>query len=784
MKRLSAATVLFLLALGASAQGSRTLFDFDWKFSEGDAPGAQAPSFDDSRWQSVDLPHDWDISHAPEAGAPTLGGGGYYPAGTGWYRKTFVKPDGEIVSLHFEGVYQRSSVYVNGKLAGTHAYGYTPFTVDMTDFLKDGENSVAVMVDNSLQPNCRWYSGSGIYRHVWLETCGLLHLERDGVFITTPDVSPSRASVNIEVSVRNDSRSERTVSVSALGSTKNLTLAPLSTGTVTLRSTVGHPELWSPDHPYLYSAEVKLAEGGKTIDSKTVRYGIRSFSYSASDGFCLNGKPILLNGACVHHDDGALGSAAFDDAEIRKVRLMKEAGFNLIRTSHNPTTSAFLNACDSLGMLVIGEAFDGWRSMKTQYDYSTLLDSCFREDIGAMVMRDRNHPSIICWSIGNEVIERKDIRVIQTAKDMKKVILSCDSTRPVTEALCAWDNDWEIYDPHAEVLDIVGYNYMMHKAEGDHLRVPERIMWQTESYPRDAFLNWNRTFDNPYIIGDIVWTGLDYLGEASIGRFYYEGAEPVGEHYQIEAFPWHGAYCGDVDITGWRKPVSHYREMLWNPQTAPEIYLAVKEPDGYHGKILETQWSVWPTWESWNWPGHEGKDIEAEVYTTAPAVNLYLNGSLVATRKVDRSTGYKAVISLPYAPGELKAVAVYAEGREGASSVLRTAGAPAKIRLVSETASMRANGQDLCYVVIEVLDKDGNTVPDAAVPLDIKVSGAGSLLAAVSADMKDSEPYVSSHVTTWCGRAMVVVRAARRPGTLKIEASGALKGNKISVKVK
>ncbi|MDE6634118.1 MAG: glycoside hydrolase family 2 protein, partial [Bacteroidaceae bacterium] len=350
--------------------------------------------------------------------------------------------------------------------------------------------------------------------------------------------------------------------------------------------------------------------------------------------------PTLINGACVHHDDGVIGAMAFDAAEIRKVRLMKEAGFNLIRTAHNPTSRAFRDACDSLGMMGIGEIYDGWYAWKTAGDHHLDIDSCYREEIREFVTRDRNHPSIISWSIGNEVIERKELRVVHTAKKFKNEVRHWDSTRPVTEALCTWDNNWEIFDPHAEVLDIVGYKYMIHKHASDHIRCPGRIIWQTESYPRDAFSNWEKTNDYPYIIGDIVWTGLDYLGESGIGQFYYDG-EPRGEHYNGKHFPFHGAYCGDVDITGLRKPISHYRDMLYNVEDGDTrfIYMAVQEPNNYKGgEISETAWSVWPTWEAWNYAGYEGKKLNVEVYTKAPAVSLYLNDRLIATQAVSRST--------------------------------------------------------------------------------------------------------------------------------------------------
>ena len=647
-------------------------------------------------------------------------------------------------------------MFVNGQKAGQHAYGYTPFTVDITPFLyqsKKQENELVVKVDNSSQPNCRWYSGSGIYRHVWLLTMPKVHVAENGIYVTTPEVSAEQATVKIEVEVENESDIESDATVTVKGCPEQK--VHLNAGerkTVTYTYTISQPRLWSPSSPYLYTAEVSL-NGEKC---EPVHFGVRSFSFDAEKGFVLNGQKVLINGACVHHDDGVLGAMAFDAAEIRKVRLMKEAGFNLIRTSHNPSSRAFMDACDSLGMLVIDEAFDGWRTAKTTYDYSTIIDSCYRDDIHAMVLRDRNHPSIISWSIGNEVIERKEIRVITTARMLKQAILEKDATRPVTEALCAWDRDWEIYDPHAEVLDVVGYNYMIFKHNTDHQRDPKRVMWQTESYPRDAFQNWAVTVDNPYVVGDIVWTGLDYLGESGIGRYYYKG-EREGESYIPGGQPeWHGAYCGDVDITGWRKPISHYRETLWNDVKG--VYLAVKEPNGYHGEIRETQWSVWPTWESWNWKGWEGKPVEVEVYTKLPEVSLYLNDQLIGTKAVGRETKFKATFSLPYQPGILRAEA------NGHSVSLSTVGEPARLRLTTDRHAIAADGQDLAFITIEVLDREGRLCPDAAIPCEVTVSGHARLLAVASADLKDTEPYTSPRVQTWKGRAMLVVRSTKDSG--------------------
>ena len=792
MKKFLITMMLGIAVVTASAQ-TRQLFDFGWQFTH------------NGTTQTVDLPHDWDIFEGPNSGKGATGtGGGWFEAGKGEYRKEFkvesLELKDKLVKLHFEGVYQKAEVYVNGQKAGQHHYGYTPFTVDVTPYIhkdKKQVNEVVVKVDNSEQPNCRWYSGSGIYRHVWLATMPALHIAENGVFVTTPEVSADKATVKVEVMVQNESTIDQQALVEVEGQQQKVSLKAGESKAITFTYTINNPKLWSPDLPYLYEVHTKLTSQLSIFNSQlSTKFGIRIFSFDAENGFVLNGKKVLINGACVHHDDGVLGARAFDDAEIRKVRQMKEAGFNLIRTAHNPTTRAFLDACDSIGMLVIGEAFDGWRTQKNPYDYSTVIDSCFRQDIHAMVLRDRNHPSVISWSIGNEVIERKDIRVVYTARQMKQAILEMDDTRPVTEALCAWDNDWEIYDPHFDVLDIGGYNYMIHKHESDHQRAPKRVMWQTESYPRDAFKNWALVQQYPYIIGDIVWTGLDYLGESGIGRNYYEGERP-GEHWIEGGQPdWHGAYCGDVDITGWRKPISHYREMLWKIRNMPiyewedgqtsstpieddGLYMAVKEPDGYHGKIHQTAWSVWPTWESWNWPSWEGKAIEVEVYTKDPQVNLFLNDKLIDTKNISQNTEFKAVFSVPYEAGTLRAQTCW-----GRIKTLRTAGKPARLCLTPDRNVMAADGQSLTFVTIEVVDKDGTPVPEAAISCEATVKGAGKLLAFASADLKDTEPYTSPRVKTWNGRALLVIRSTQQKGSVNVTIKSALPTASLSLKSK
>ena len=769
------------LSIEAAQVERKQLFNDGWKFWLGDEATASTVDFDDASWRKLTLPHDWSIEHDFDVKYPSGNDGGYVMTGVGWYRKSFLVPSnmvGKRLSLYFEGVYMNSEVFVNGQSIGKRPYGYSSFAYDITPYIKVGEqNVVAVRVDNSKQRNCRWYTGAGIYRHVWLVTTEALHVAHWGTYITTPEVTKELAKVQVAVQVKNETEADKQAMVSvclqkedkevAKGSLP-ISVASLKEKKAILSLDVKNPELWSPDTPSLYEALVTVEADGQVMDRVSEAFGIRTFTYSATDGFRLNGQSMLLNGGCAHHDNGVLGAKSFDAAEARKVRLMKEAGFNAVRTSHNLPSEAFLYECDRQGLLVIDESFDGWRDSKTPYDYSTEFDQWWQQDVDAMVLRDRNHPSIFCWSIGNEVIERKKLEVVTTAKKLADRIRLNDNTRPITSALAAWDADWEIYDPLAAQHDIVGYNYMIHKSESDHERVPERVMMQTESYPRDAFSNWTKVNDYPYIIGDFVWTSLDYLGEAGIGRFYYKG-ESEGEHYHRPQYPWHGAYCGDIDITGWRKPISHYRDLLYNADK--KLHLAVKEPNGYYGEIKETQWSVWPTWESWNWPGHEGKTIEVEIYSRYPRVQLFLNGNLMGEQETSREQQFKAVYALNYEEGTLRAVGLDEAGNVQEEMTLTTAGKPAKIRLTADKRQMKADGQDLIYVIAEVLDKEGRVMPIADNRLQFTIKGAGVIEATGSADLKDSESYSKASRKAWKGRAVAVVRSIGKTGKITLNVS-------------
>ncbi|RED22658.1 beta-galactosidase [Flavobacterium cutihirudinis] len=752
-------------------------FDYDWTFYFGDNKNASDVNFDDSGWRKLDLPHDWSIEGRVDAKNPMGNDGGYFPSGIAWYRKTFELPsnyNGEKLSLYFEGVYMNAEVFINGVSLGIRPYGYSSFYYDITPHIKIGQkNVVAVKVDNSQQKNCRWYSGSGIYRHVWLLTTEPVHINPWGIAITTPEADKNNATVKIATVLKNETSSDHTLTLRTkildkgkLTATQDekITLSANSEKEIVQTIKVNNPKLWSPESPNLYKASVTVLIDKNEVDQQTINFGIRTIAYNATEGFLLNGKEVKINGGCVHHDNGSLGAAAYDRAEYRKAELLKAAGFNAVRTAHNPPSEAFLDACDKIGLLVMDEAFDGWRESKNKYDYAMYFDDWWQKDLSALVFRDRNHPSIVFWSIGNEIIERKKPEAIETATKLAGLVRKLDPSRPVTSAMTTWDKDWEMFDPLFAVHDIGGYNYQMHHAVADHKRVPSRVIVQTESYPRDAFSNLKAVNDNKYIIGDFVWTAMDYLGESGIGRHYYKG-ETEGEHYERDIFPWHGAYCGDIDLTGWRKPISHYRDLLYNEDK--KLYMAVKEPNGYYGEIKETLWSVWPTWESWNWPGHEGKNIEVEVYSRYSSVRLYVNGKLWKELPTTVNEQFKATFEIPYTAGEIKAVGVQ-NGKELETKSLKTAGKPAKIELNADRKNLAANGQDLSYVEILIKDENGNIDPNAANELEFKIEGAGVIAAVDNGNLQDQDSYIGTKRKAWKGRAMVIVKSTRKKGKIKL----------------
>jgi beta-galactosidase len=759
----------------------KQLFDYDWKFFLGDTASARLNDFDDKDWRILDLPHDWSIEGQIHPKNATGNAGGFFPTGIGWYRKTFNAPPewkGKNISIYFEGVYMNSEVFVNGKSLGVYPYGYSTFSYDLTPYLDfDKENLIAVRVDNSQQLNSRWYSGSGIYRHVWMTVTNPVHVAQWGIGITTPVISSKKATVQVKILVKNETTSLQRVVVKSLlwdkssesvgKSQVQLEIPANSEKEITQTINVSNPLHWTPETPDLYQAQVQVIKDKQVVDSTKTSFGIRSIKFSAENGFQLNGKTVKINGGCVHHDNGCLGAAAFDRAEERKIELLKAAGFNAVRTSHNPPSEAFLDACDRLGLLVMDESFDCWKVGKNKFDYSIYFDQWWQRNLEAMVLRDRNHPSIFMWSIGNEIPERDKPEAVETAKTLISAIKKNDPTRPVTSAVVDWGKEWNFFDPLFTAHDVAGYNYHLKSAPDDHKRVPSRVIVHTESYPRDAFANWKLVQDNNCIIGDFVWTAMDYLGESSIGRWYYSGEVP-GQHWENEFFPWHGAYCGDIDLIGWRKPISHYRSMLYN--STEKLYMAVREPEPAPLEIKETWWSVWPTWESWTWPGFEGKDIQVEVYSKYPKVRLYLNNNRIGELATTREQQFKATFSVSYAPGLLKVVGVEND-KEMESAILQTSGEASKIKLTADRNEILANGQDLSFVTVEITDKDGTIQSNASNRLHFKIEGAGTIAGVDNADIKDTDPYVGNTRKTWKGRALVVIKSTRNSGDINLTVS-------------
>lgn len=786
MKQIVLIFILVVSSLSSYAQSGverKQLFDYDWKFFLGDASKAKTSDFNDTSWQSLDLPHDWSIEGRVNPKNPTKGAGGYFPAGIGWYRKTFQAPDAwktEKIAIYFEGVYMNSEVFINGKSLGVHPYGYTSFSYDLTPYLNFGkENVIAVRVDNSQHVNSRWYSGSGIYRHVWMMVTNPVHVAQWGAAITTPVVSAKKATVQVKALVKNETSSAQRIVVKTIlwnKSAKNagnrqaqIELPANSEKEITQTISVSNPMLWTPENPYLYQAQIQVLQDKKVLDDTKTNFGIRSIKFTAENGFQLNGKTVKINGGCIHHDNGCLGAAAYDRAEVRKVELLKSAGFYAVRTSHNPPSEAFLDACDRLGLLVMDESFDCWKVGKNPNDYSKYFNEWWQRDLDAMVLRDRNHPSIFIWSIGNEIPERGKPDAVKTASMLIDELKKMDATRPVTSAIVENGKDWTIMDSLMAVHDVAGYNYHLFAAPTDHQRVPSRMIVQTESYPKDAFVNWKLVQDNSYVLGDFVWTAIDYLGEAGIGRTFYSGETP-GENWDNDMFPIHAAYCGDIDLIGWRKPISHYRSMLYNDNE--KLYMAVREPEPEPLEIKETWWSVWPTWESWTWPGFEGRSINVEVYSKYPKVRLYQDNKLVGEQATSRDQQFKATFAVPYSAGQLKAVGIE-NGKEMESIVLQTAGDAAKIKLTADRKEMTANGQDLIFVTVEITDKNGVIQPNAANRLQFKMDGPGVIAGVDNANIKDLDPYVSNSRKAWKGRALVVIKSTHDVGDIRLTVTSA-----------
>jgi beta-galactosidase len=797
-----------------------------WKFIRDSIPGVEQPGFDDSKWMDVDLPHDYSIMDLPGDDGPdkigpfskkSPGNGnstGHVIGGTGWYRKSFTlgkSDEGKTAILNFDGVYMETEVWVNGKKAGIHKNGYTPFWFDITSLLNgSGKTNVVAVKVNNTGRNSRWYSGSGIYRNAHLTIVPTVHIATWGVSVTTPEIKQNTALVNVSVTARNDGEKEVNAQITikltdkdgkpAGSANGNIMLARKGENTATKQIEVINPILWSVESPDLYNAEITIKAGKEGSDIFNQAFGIRSIKFSAGKGFLLNGKPVELKGGCMHHDNGLLGSAAFDRAEERRVELMKANGYNAIRCAHNPPSSAFLDACDRLGMLVIDEFTDMWESYKNPQDYSRFFREWSDKDLTDMIMRDRNHPGIIMWSIGNEIPESSLPNGVGIAKKLVDRVRSLDNTRVVTEAISEFltPGGWENTKAAIEILDVAGYNYTWTKYESDHGKFPERIIAGTESFPLDAYDSWKPVESLPYVIGDFVWTSMDYIGEVSLGSSSYvpvaqKRSPGIPEGFKLpanvnifdlmvrqpSAWPYFVSGCGDIDITGEKKPQMLYRDVLWD-NSKLEVNVHAPTPEGYAENI--SMWG-WPDERPyWNWKGNEGKPLKVRVFTKASHVRLELNGKEIGKKDLSDEDKYTAVFDVPYQPGELRAIA-FENGKEISSKILKTAGEPEQISLIADRNIINADRNDLSFVKIEVIDGNGQLVPGDSVGIKLTLTGNGELVASGNANPKDMASVNRKEILSWRGKAQAVIRPSGS-GYVKLTAeSDGLKTGELTIKI-
>ncbi|MEV6544079.1 glycoside hydrolase family 2 TIM barrel-domain containing protein [Streptomyces sp. NPDC051665] len=780
-------------------------------------------------FRPVTLPHDAMIGQeraAPDGEATMEGGAGaYFPGGTYEYRKTFAVPEehrGKRILFEFEGVYRDAVVYINGDYAGQRPFGYSHFHIDADRFLRygdDGDNEIRV--EARAHRDSRWYTGAGIYRDTWMLVGDVVRIAPDGVRVTTPDIDAERAVVEVATRVENDSIAIRTVDVvtevrDADGSVvasdvSKATVLPGEPAVVRQRLYVRAPLLWSTDTPDLYTATVTL----KDLDAETVVFGVRSLRLDPRHGLRINGETVKLRGACVHHDNGVLGAATFARAEERRVQLLKDAGFNALRMSHHPMSKAMLDACDRLGMLVVDEAFDVWTSGKSEFDYSLDFPEWWERDIEAMVAKDFNHPSVIVYSIGNEIPETGTPSGAARGRELAAKVRSLDHTRYVTNAVngmlavmselgrlrrrsqakaehAADQGEAEdkgintlmadagdmmnaisasglVTEKTAEsfaVLDIAGMNYAEARYALDHDLFPNRVILGTETFPTRIDGNWRLVEQLGHVIGDFTWTGWDYLGEVGIGRPQYLTPDtPRPAH--TAPYPYLLAGCGDLDITGHRRPASYYREIVFGLRTQP--YIAVRRPE-HHGRTWAgTPWAWSDTVATWTWPGSEGEPVTIEVYGDADEVELLVNTRSSGRRPVGEEHRFRTEFETSYEPGELLAIA-YRDGAETGRTVLRTATGTVRLRAEPDRPHITAHGGDLAYVTLSLTDPDGTLHTAADRPVRVEVSGAGVLSGFGSADPSTQERFDATERRTYEGRALAVLRPTG-PGRIRLIAS-------------
>lgn len=765
-------TLIVFPFFGFSQAGTRQTekFDYDWKFLLGDTAVASAANFDDSGWENVQIPHDWSIKlplNKKNGGAM-----GFLPGGIGWYRKVFSIPknyNGKKVVIEFDGIYHQSDVYINGKHLGFHPYGYTGFEYDLTPYLNYGrQNTIAVRVDHSNSPSSRWYSGSGIYRHVWLKITNPVHVATWGTYITTPNITESSAEIKIATTIKNNSSHNGNFQVinriinadgNEVVAAKVLTSIEIGKGGIVDQSLhVPNPRLWSIEKPYLYTMETTVRVNGKATDQSRTFFGIRSLTFDANKGLFLNGKNVKLKGFCMHQDAGSLGTAVPDASYLRRLKILKEYGVNAIRCSHNPPSAEFLDMCDSLGFVVIDEAFDKW---KAGY-YSKYFDDWWQKDMDAMLLRDRNHPSIILWSIGNETSEQFNSTGVGTARAVmiRDYVHKVDPTRPVTAAIAPGNTITRIYNKSGftEALDVVGYNYQEPWLSDDKKVFPNRIMYVAEAFPyyrgrlnsiRDYNpLNpWYYVAENDFIIGQFIWSGIDYLGESS-------------------GWPSTGWPTGLFDVCMFEKPIAAFHRSVWNDEPMVRIAVADQSLDIDPGK---DHWSSPYLAAHWNFQQYDSHIIEVKTTTNCDSVELWINDKSMGKRVKASWSNNTIVWHVPYKAGEIKAIG-YNKDKEVTKFELRTAGKPAKIRLSADRMRIEADGQDLSHISMELVDDKGIVVPDSDQKITVEVVGTGHLIGLDNGDLRADSFFSGNPVKTYLGRVLATIQSSRLKGDIQIKA--------------
>lgn len=770
--------------------------------------------------RDITLPHDAMLERTPGPESPNKGDCGYRDGGNYVYVKQFYMPKdfcNQTVQLKFEGIYMNAFVYLNGQLIGKHPYGYTPIVVTLNDYLNyDGENELRVLVKNSGMPNCRWYSGSGIYRDVWMLTGNLLYLPDGGIKVSTNYVQDNYASIDVNVCIKNRDHLSHAVQVVTKIYDKNnaciasdafpLTLKSSSEETVTQTLLIDSPRLWSADTPALYRCEVSLLSEDTIIDSSENEFGIRTLHLDARHGLQVNGCSVNLRGACIHHDNGLLGAVSCEEAELRRIRILKAAGFNAIRTAHNPASSALLRACDKLGMYVMDEAFDMWSRPKKDNDYALFMDKWWAEDVTAMVENDFNHPSVIFYSLGNEIPEAGMAQGSALGREMARLIKSLDPTRYVmvsingvfatgdhidrimadifSAAAAHGETDGNVndfmtaldthmddivchplvsqrIDAAAAGMDLVGYNYMTARYAADSKQYPNRVVMGSETYPPQIARNWALVKQLPSVIGDFTWTGWDYIGEAGVGIPAYH----FGEGGFGAQFPCQLAYCGDIDITGFRRPASYFREVVFGLRNRP--YITVQDPAHYGQNLIKTPWVISDSLSSWSWGGFEGKPVVVEIYSPGSEVELFLNGTSLGRKCAGEKAGFITLFETTYHPGTLTAVS-YDNGTEVGRAEISTAGEIASLSLEAEEYT-----GELAYVNILLCNKQGQVVPNQDTEVSVQVSN-GTLAGLGSGNPKPVHNYTESTTCTFHGRALAVLRRGKEPMTITVSCKNGL----------